>query len=94
MNVITNDDLKAVKDDTLRKFYQCVRGGKAPENEHRKSPLPQEDLKMTLRYAHLAPSHMVRAVDILDRTINEIPTSQRTSQFTSQSAKKGVSANA
>jgi hypothetical protein len=32
---------------------------------------------MTLRYAHLAPSHMVRAVNILDNTINQRPTIQK-----------------
>ncbi len=33
--------------------------------------LGHKDIKMTLRYSHLAPSHMVKAVDILDRTLNE-----------------------
>ena len=32
--------------------------------------LGHKDIKMTLRYAHLAPSHMVKAVDILDSTLN------------------------
>jgi len=32
---------------------------------------------MTLRYAHLAPSHKVKAVDILDDTINENSTIQK-----------------
>jgi len=32
---------------------------------------------MTLRYAHLAPSHKVKAVDILDSTINQKPTIQK-----------------
>ena len=32
--------------------------------------LGHKDIKMTLRYAHLAPSHKVRAVDVLDSTIN------------------------
>jgi hypothetical protein len=33
---------------------------------------------MTLRYAHLAPSHKVRAVDMLDNSINgEKPTIQK-----------------
>ena len=32
--------------------------------------LGHSDTKMTLRYAHLAPSHMVKAVDILDSTLN------------------------
>ena len=36
--------------------------------------LGHKTLTMTLRYAHLAPSHMVKAVDILDRTLtgNEV----------------------
>jgi integrase len=52
------------------------------------------DIKMTLRYSHLAPAHMVKAVDILDQTINEKPAFQSTSQFTSQSTKKEAMANA
>jgi site-specific recombinase XerD len=32
--------------------------------------LGHKTLTMTLRYAHLAPSHMVKAVDILDKTLN------------------------
>lgn len=34
-----------------------------------KELLGHKDIKMTLRYAHLAPSHKVKAVDILDRTL-------------------------
>jgi integrase len=33
--------------------------------------LGHKSLAMTLRYSHLAPSHMVKAVDILDNTLNE-----------------------
>ena len=33
--------------------------------------LGHKSLTMTLRYAHLAPSHMVKAVDILDSALNE-----------------------
>jgi hypothetical protein len=32
---------------------------------------------MTLRYAHLAPSHKVKAVDMLDNALNEKPTIQK-----------------
>lgn len=39
--------------------------------------LGHKDIKMTLRYAHLAPSHKVRAVEILDSTINNAPTIQK-----------------
>ena len=35
-----------------------------------KELLGHKDIKMTLRYAHLAPAHKVKAVDILDSTIN------------------------
>jgi integrase len=36
-----------------------------------KELLGHKTLTMTLRYAHLAPSHMVKAVDIFDGAINE-----------------------
>jgi len=42
-----------------------------------KELLGHKDIKMTLRYAHLAPSHKVRAVEILDSTINNAPTIQK-----------------
>jgi integrase len=33
--------------------------------------LGHKSLTMTLRYAHLAPSHTVKAVELLDNTLNE-----------------------
>ena len=31
--------------------------------------LGHKDLKMTMRYAHLAPAHKAKAVDILDKAL-------------------------
>jgi site-specific recombinase XerC len=39
--------------------------------------LGHKTLTMTLRYAHLAPSHKVKAVDVLDSAINNSPTAQK-----------------
>jgi integrase len=39
--------------------------------------LGHKTLTMTLRYAHLAPSHMVNAVDILDSILTGKPTTQK-----------------
>jgi hypothetical protein len=42
-----------------------------------KELLGHKTLTMTLYYAHLAPSHKVKAIDILDNTINKKPTIQK-----------------
>lgn len=42
-----------------------------------KELLGHKDIKMTLRYAHLAPVHKVKAVDILDKTLTGQPTIQK-----------------
>ena len=42
-----------------------------------KKLLGHKDIKMTLRYAHLAPSHKVKAVDILNATFASSSTSQK-----------------
>lgn len=34
-----------------------------------KELLGHKEIKMTLRYAHLAPSHKVKAVNVLDRSL-------------------------
>jgi site-specific recombinase XerD len=43
--------------------------------------LGHKSLNMTLRYSHLAPSHMVKAMDILDKTLNEKTISTKLAQF-------------
>jgi integrase len=42
-----------------------------------KELLGHKDIKMTLRYAHLAPAHKLRAVDILDNALNNMPSAQK-----------------
>jgi integrase len=42
-----------------------------------KELLGHKDIKMTLRYAHLAPAHKLKAVEILDRTLTGKPTIQK-----------------
>ena len=41
-----------------------------------KELLGHKTLAMTMRYAHLAPSHKAKAVDVLDETLNDISTAQ------------------
>jgi integrase len=43
--------------------------------------LGHKSLNMTLRYSHLAPSHIKQAVDILDNAINEKTISTKLAQF-------------
>jgi integrase len=47
-----------------------------------KDLLGHKTLTMTLRYAHLAPSHRVKAVDILDQTLTGKPTIQKVYNLT------------
>jgi integrase len=46
--------------------------------------LGHKNLTMTLRYSHLAPSHMVKAVDVLDNAINGKSTIQKLYNFTAR----------
>ncbi len=56
--------------------------------------LGHKDIKMTLRYAHLAPSHKVKAVDLLDSTINEQPALKPTIQKLYNQGERELTANA
>jgi hypothetical protein len=46
-------------------------------HEAEKELFGHKTLAMTLRYSHLAPAHMVKAVDILDSTLTGKPTIQK-----------------
>lgn len=59
-----------------------------------KELLGHKDIKMTLRYAHLAPSHKVKAVNILDNTLNEKPVKTPTIQKLYNPIKKELAVNA
>ena len=39
--------------------------------------LGRKDIKMTLRYAHLAPAQKVKALEMLDRQMQDKPTIQK-----------------
>ena len=43
--------------------------------------LGHKSLTMTIRYAHLAPEHLVKAVDILNGTLTQKPTIQKLDSF-------------
>lgn len=46
-----------------------------------KELLGHKDLKMTMRYTHLAPGHKVKAVNILDEALNGQSTDTKTAQW-------------
>jgi len=46
-----------------------------------KELLGHKTLTMTLRYSHLAPSHKVKALDVLDNTLNGKSTAQLLHNF-------------
>lgn len=58
--------------------------------------LGHKTLTMTLRYAHLAPAHMVKAIDVLDTTLNGKPDiqSKSTIQKLYNPIKKELAVNA
>jgi hypothetical protein len=60
------------KPDAIREF-PAISGSQAE----------LQSLTMTLRYSHLAPSYMVKAMEILDKTLNEKTISTKLAQFRS-----------
>jgi integrase len=49
-----------------------------------KELLGHKTVNMTMRYAHLAPSHKVKAVDVLDSTLNNKPSGNANELSTAQ----------
>jgi len=41
-----------------------------------KELMGHKDIKMTMRYSNLAPSHKTKAVDVLDKALSDSSTSQ------------------
>jgi len=50
-----------------------------------KDLLGHKTLTMTLRYAHLAPSHKAKALEILENTLNQKPTIQKVYNWDTES---------
>jgi site-specific recombinase XerC len=57
-------------DNIVRSFYTAMKKAGIDLATAREL-LGHKTITMTLRYSHLAPSHKVRAVDILDSKLNE-----------------------
>lgn len=55
-----------------------------------KELIGHEDLTMTLRYSHLAPSHKTKAVNILDRALSETPPFRHASESGCAKVLKGL----
>ncbi len=53
-----------------------------------KELLGHKDIKMTLRYAHLAPSHKLKAVEILNR--KQAPSERKSDSFLTVEKKEQV----
>ncbi len=53
--------------------------------------LGHENIKMTMRYAHLAPGHLKNAVSVMDKITS---TAYSTAYFSAYQTKKEVSGNA
>ena len=55
-----------------------------------KELMGHKDIKMTLRYAHLAPGHNRKAINVLDKILRENSEKSLLHNFTSQSGNIGV----